>query len=279
MSNAICFDRVAKAKSILKAGIGSTDVNARSDLRTAAWYLLNCTSYTTRQIEARLRKISADYFAGMTESYIDSSIQEIISSVKACRESERTTDAPDSVVIYREELERIEALGHDDTERLAFAFLCVSKMMPYEQIYECNSELYRLAWRYKYDHAAKRVLQRQERRRVGGSRPTDRVNRLCRSGIVWFSTHVNTAYRQQHNGSPASTTFTVPIKRDNGEVAFVINKPEEDSIVLYYDRYKGYGGIVTCERCGRPALRTGRRQKYCAACAEEISHHPEKRDL
>jgi len=277
MSNTICFDRVAEAKKILKSGISETSIRARSELWIAAWYLVNKTTYTMKQTEQRLRSAAAEYFKGMPEDYTDSSIRDIIASVKIAKASDEIDDAPASITIYKEELNKIEALGHDDTERLAFVFLCVSKMKPYAQIYECNSELYRLAWQYKYDMILKKVLQRQEGRRVGGSEPTKRVNRLCQAGIVQYSTRINTSFKSTHKSSPASAVFSVPIKCDGGEAAFVINKPDRESLVLYYDRYKGYAGILTCEQCGRPLLRTGRKQKYCSSCADDIKHHPEKR--
>lgn len=276
MSRAVCFDRAAEAKRILKGGISSTSNYARSELRTAAWYLLTQTTYTMRQIEERLRSVSEDYFRGMTDGYINASIQDIISSAKAEKE---TSGAPESITIYKEELEQIRALSHDDTERLAFVFLCVAKMIPYSQIYECNAELYRLAWKYGYDTESKKVLKRLERRRVGGSEPKKRVNRLCQVGIVQYFTRINTSYKLTKDKPPAAATFTVPILQTEGEVAFVIDKPDGDSLILYYDRYKGYDGLITCECCGRPALKTGRRQKYCDACAEAINNHHEKADL
>lgn len=279
MSNTICFDRVAEAKNILKAGIGGTNTHARSELRTAAWYLVNKTTYTTKQIENRLRNAAADYFKGMPETYTDACIHDIISSVKQEQGNDDSDEISSSITIYKEELEHIRMLCHDDTERLAFVFLCIAKMLPYEQIYECNSKLYRLAWRYKYDADGRKVIQKQEGRRVGGKEPTKRVNRLCQAGIVRYATRINTPYRQSSNRPTASATFSVPILRKDGEVAFIIDKPDEESLVLYYDRYKGYGGIVTCEQCGKPVFRTGRRQKYCSTCADIVSHHPEKRDL
>lgn len=39
MSRAICFDETAEAKRILKAGINSTSLYAKRELRTAAQYL------------------------------------------------------------------------------------------------------------------------------------------------------------------------------------------------------------------------------------------------
>lgn len=275
----ICFDRTAEAKRILKNGIGSTSVRARNELWTAAWYLVNKTTYTNRQVAAKLRAATSDYFLGMPEDYIDASIQDIISSIKHENVLEGAESTPQAVTIYKEELEQIEALGHDDTERLAFVFLCAAKMIPYEQIYECNAELYRLAWKYKYDSNTKTVTGRQKNRRVGGNEPTKRVNRICQAGIVRYSTRINTSYKLTKDKPPAAATFTVPILRDSGEVAFIIEKPDEDSLILYYDRYKGYGGIMDCERCGKPVFRSGRRQKYCSACADLINHHPEKRDL
>ncbi len=279
MSSTICFDRVADAKRILKAGISSTSVRARGELWIAAWYLTHKTTYTMRQIEERLRRAAEDYFKGMPDEYIDASIKDIISSAKNGSVSESSIGAPSSITIYKDELKQIEALNHDDTERLAFIFLCVSKMTEYEQIYECNSDLFRLAWQYKYDSPGKKVLQKQDSRRVGGGEPTKRVQRICQAGLVQYSVRINRAFKLTHDKPPASTVFSVPIKRNDGDVAFVIDKPERDSLVLYYDRYKGYGGLITCERCGRPVLKTGRRQKYCSSCADEMNHHPEKRDL
>lgn len=278
MSNMICFDRVVEAKGILKAGISDTSIRARSELRTAAWYLINRTTYTTKQIESRLRNASENYFRGMPEDYITSSISDIISSVKKESSTEVSNDIQ-PITIYKEELDKIAELNHDDTERLAFVFLCVAKMIPYEQIYECNSQLYQLAWQYKYDTETKSVVGRQGTRRVGGNEPTKRVNRLCKAGIVRYFTRINMPYQQVKDRPTASATFSVPILQTEGDVAFVIDKPSKESLVLYYDRYKGYGGIVTCERCGRPVLRTGRRHKYCSDCADIINHHPEKRDL
>lgn len=150
-------------------------------------------------------------------------------------------------------------------------------MKPYKHIHECNAELYRLAWKYSYDSAAKKVLGRLEKRRVGGCGPTNRVNRLCQAGIVQYSVRINTSHKARKPSS--SAMFTVPIVRSDGEVAFIIDKPDEDSLVLYYDRHKGYSGLITCAHCGKPALRTGRRQKYCSACAEAINNHAEKADL
>lgn len=279
MSNAISFDMVGDAKRILRSGISSTSARARGELRTAAWYLIHKTTYTAKQIEERLKLASQNYFHGMPAEYIDESIKSIISSVKNLDATKSAAGTPTPITIYKEELKQIEALGHDDTERLAFVFLCVAKMSPYRQVYECNSDLYRLAWSYKYDSAKKTVLQRQDRRRVGGSEPTKRVHRLCQAGIVKYSTRINRAFKLAHDKPPASAVFEVPIKQDGGEVAFVIDKPDRDSLVLYFDRHKGYSGIITCQRCGRPVLKTGRRQKYCGSCADELSHHPEKRDL
>lgn len=277
MSKTICFDRTAEAKRVLKNGISATSAHARSELRTAAWYLINKTTYTAKQIEERLRSVSSDYFKGMPEEYINASIQEIMLSVQYGGTPDGTSDSPPSITIYKEELETIAALGHDDTERLAFVYLCVAKMKPYKHIYECNAELYRLAWKYSYDSAAKKVLGRLEKRRVGGCGPTNRVNRLCQAGIVQYSVRINTSNKARKPTS--SAMFTVPIVRNDGEVAFIIDKPDEDSLVLYYDRYKGYSGLITCAHCGKPALRTGRRQKYCSACAEAINNHAEKADL
>lgn len=279
MSNVICFDRVAEAKSILKSGISGTSIRGRSELKTAAWYLINKTTYTIKQIESRLRQASEDYFRGMTDKYIDESIKDVIASVKRENDELVAEDSSLPLVIYKEELEQIEKIKHDDSERLAFIFLCVSKMLPFEQIYECNSEMYQLAWKYKYDNDTKTVLQKQVRRRVGGQEPTKRVNRLCQAGIIKYSTRINTAYKKSKEKPPASTTFSVPILKSEGEIAFVIEKPDKDSLVLYYDRYKGYKGLINCEQCGKPVLRTGRRQKYCPLCADVINHHPEKRDL
>lgn len=279
MSSTICFDRAADAKRILKSGISSTSVRARGELWTAAWYLIHKTTYTMKQTEERLRRAAEDYFRGMPDEYIDTSIKDIMSSAKDGNTSENASGTPPSITIYKDELMQIETLNHDDTERLAFIFLCVSKMTDYEQVYECNSDLYRLAWQYKYDTQEKKVLQKQDGRRVGGSEPTKRVHRICQAGIVQYSTRINRAFKLTHDKSPASAVFSVPIKRNDGEIAFVIDKPERDSLVLYYDRHKGYGGLITCEHCGRPVLKTGRRQKYCSSCADEINHHPEKRDL
>lgn len=279
MSNVICFDRVAEAKNILKSGISETSVRGRSELKTAAWYLINKTTYSPKQIESRLREASADYFRGMTDKYIDANIKEIISITQKDSDDLKVADMSPSLIIYNEELEQIKAIGHDDTERLAFVFLCIAKMVPYEQIYECNSKLYQLAWKYRYDNNTKTVLQKVSGRRVGGQEPTKRVNKLCQSGIVKYSTRINTAYKKSKEKPPAATTFSVPILRNDGNVAFVIDKPDEESLVLYYDRYKGYKGMIDCEQCGKPVLRTGRRQKYCSACADIINHHPEKRDL
>lgn len=278
MSNTICFDRVAEAKSILKTGISDTSIYAKSELRTAAWYLINKTTYSARQIESRLRNAAENYFKGMPEDYITSTIGDIISSVKNESNTESSNDIQ-PITIYKEELDKIAELDHDDTERLAFVFLCIAKMIPYEQIYECNSQLYQLAWQYKYDTEAKSVVGRQVNRRVGGKEPTKRVNRLCNAGIVRYFTRINAPYKQVKDKPTASTMFSVPILQTDGDVAFVIDKPNKESLVLYYDRYKGYGGIVTCERCGKPVLRTGRRHKYCSGCADIINHHPEKRDL
>lgn len=278
MSNVICFDRVAEAKSILKTGISDTSIHAKSELRTAAWYLINKTTYTMKQIESRLRNAAENYFKGMPEDYITSSISDIISSVKK-ESNEEASDDIQSITIYKEELDKIAELNHDDTERLAFVFLCIAKMIPYEKIYECNSRLYQLAWQYKYDTGTNSVVGRQSNRRVGGKEPTKRVNRICSAGIVRYFTKINTPYKQSNDKPTASTMFSVPILQTDGEVAFVIDKPSKESLVLYYDRYKGYGGIVTCERCGKPVMRTGRRHKYCSDCADIINHHPEKRDL
>lgn len=279
MSEVICFDRVAKAKSILREGIAGTDVYAKYKMKTAAWYLVNHTTYTERQATARLKTASADYFRGMPEAYIDQSIREIILGMKENRSDPCNGDSKKSIVIYQEELEAIEALEHDDTERLAFVFLCIAKMIPYKYIYECNAKIYQIAWRYKYDTNAKKVLSKHDGRRVGGKEPTKRISRLCQAGIVRYATHINATYEKASNKPSASATFTVPILRHDGKVAFIIEQPDEDSLVLFYDRYKGYGSLINCEHCGKPALRTGRRQKYCTACADLINHHPEKRDL
>lgn len=278
MSNAICFDRIAEAKSILKSGISDTSTRARSELKTAAWYLVNKTTYTAKQVESRLRKASEAYFKGLPEDYVASSIQDVISSVKNEQYSDGDGVAK-PITIYKEELDKIATLGHDDTERLAFVFLCIAKMNPYEQTYECNSQIYHLAWQYKYDSETKSVVSRQNTRRVGGMEPTKRVNKLCKAGIVRYFTRINMPYNQTKDRPTASATFSVPILQTDGDVAFVIDKPDKESLVLYYDRYKGYSGIVTCARCGKPVLRTGRRHKYCSECADIINHHPEKRDL
>ena len=131
MSNVICFDRVAEAKSILKTGISGTSIRGRSELKTAAWYLINKTTYTIKQIESRLRQASEEYFRGMTYKYIDESIKDVIESLK--RENDELVDEDSylPLVIYKEELEQIEKIKHDDSERLAFIFLCVSKMSPF----------------------------------------------------------------------------------------------------------------------------------------------------
>ena len=276
MSGLICFDKTAKAKRILKNGISATSAYAKDELRTAAWYLINKTTYTAKQVEERLRSASSDYFKGMPREYIDTSIREVMASVKI-EDASSVDNAPKAITIYKEELEKIRTLGHDDTERLAFVFLCVAKMLPYSQIYECNAELYRLAWRYRYDTNNMKVIGRHEGRRVGGNGPTNRVNRLCQEGIVRYFVRTNKSSRLKKPTSVA--VFTVPIVRNDGEVAFIIDKPDEDSLVLYYDRYKGYGGIITCEHCSKPAFKTGRRQKYCEGCADEIKHRPEKRNL
>ena len=212
-----------------------------------------------RQIEERLCSAAADYFMGMTDDYTNASIREIISSVKSEEGTAGKPNAPESITIYKEELEKIEALGHDDTERLAFAFLCAAKMIPYSQIYECNAELYRLAWRYRYDATSKTVVERVDRRRVGNDEATKRVNRICQAGIVQYSTRINSSHKRTGNKPTAAAVFAVPIICDSGEVAFKIDRPDEGSLVLYYDRYKGYGGIMTC--------------------ADDIKHHPEKRNL
>lgn len=276
MSSSICFDKTAKAKRILKSGISATSAYAKDELRTAAWYLINKTTYTAKQVEERLRSASSDYFKGMPREYIDTSIREVMASVKI-EDTSGVDDTPKAITIYKEELEKIRTLGHDDTERLAFVFLCVAKMLPYKQIYECNAELYRLAWRYRYDTNGMKVIGRHEGRRVGGNGPTNRVNRLCQEGIVRYFVHTNKSSKLKKPTSAAM--FTVPIMCDDGEVAFIIDKPDEDSLVLYYDRYKNYGGIITCEHCRNPAFKTGRRQKYCEGCADEIKHRPEKRNL
>ncbi len=276
MSNNICFDRVSEAKNILKSGICGTSIRARYELETAAWYLVNKTTYTKTQIKKRLKVTAEDYFKGMPDSYIDKSIDEVISSMKDEQTTKNAENSSSSITIYKKELEYIEMLNHDDTERLAFIFLCVAKMIPYKHIYECNSKLYQLAWKYKYDNENRIVLSKQEKRRVGGSEPTKRVNRLCQMGIIQYSTRIN---KQSKNKPTASATFCVPILQTQGDIALVIDKPDKDSLVLYYDRYKGYKNIVTCKKCGRPVLRTGRRHKYCNACADLINHHPEKRDL
>lgn len=278
MSNSICFDRVAEAKRILKSGISATSVRARSELRTVAWYLINKTSYSKRQIRDRLYAVSADYFKGMTESYIDNSIREAILSAKDISKADSGSDVPMSITIYKKELERIRELNHADTERLAFIFLCVAKMIPYKKIYEKNADLYRLAWRYRYDQNTKTVLKRQETRRVGGNEPTKRVHRICQAGIVEYFVNIDPHCETAGKKQSASAMFSVPILCDDGEIAFVIDSPDADSLILHYDRYLEYDGIVTCERCGKPVLRTGRRQKYCSACADEIKHHPEKRN-
>lgn len=276
MRSTICFDRIAEAKKILKNGIGATSIKARSEMRTAAWYLLTQTTYTARQVENRLRSATSEYFKGMTDDYISSSLRTIIASVdKDTGSGDICSDTP-KITIYQEELNKIAELAHDDTERLAFVFLCIAKLKPYNQIYECNAELYRLAWKYKYDSKAMTVLEKLEKRRVGGSEPTKRVNALCKAGIVKYSTRINTSYNLTHEKPPASSMFTVPITRNDGEIAFTIDNPDADSLVLYYDQYKGYSGIVTCKNCGRPVLRTGRRQKYCSACHEAINHRHEK---
>ena len=276
MSSSICFDRTAKAKRILKNGVHATSAYAKDELRTAAWYLINKTTYSTKRINERLRSVSSDYFKGMPGEYIDASVRDIISST-AVEDSSNIDTAPKAITIYREELEQIEKLGHDDTERLAFVFLCVAKMFPYSQIYECNSELYQLAWRYRYDSKKKVVIERHDGRRVGGNEPTNRVNRLCQEGIVRYSVRINKSSKQKKPSSAAM--FSVPIVRSDGDIAFVIDAPDEDSLVLYYDRYKGYGGIITCEHCGKPVLKTGRRQKYCAGCADEIKHCRGKKEF
>lgn len=276
MSNSICFDRTAKAKRILKSGIRATSAYAKDELRTAAWYLINKTTYSTKRVEERLRSVSSDYFQGMPDNYIDAGIHDIMSSVKV-EDSGDISDMPKFITIYREELEQIEKLGHDDTERLAFVFLCIAKMFPYSQIYECNSELYRLAWRYRYDSNCMKVIERHDGRRVGGNEPTNRVNRLCQEGIVRYSVRINKSSKQKKPSS--ATMFSVPIVRSDGDVAFVIEAPDEDSLVLNFDRYKGYGGIITCEHCGKPVLKTGRRQKYCVGCADEIKHCSGKKEF
>lgn len=277
MNDIICFDKVAEAKAILKSGVKEKSVHARKELRIVAWYLINKTTYTKKQIEGRLRSVSEDYFKGMPQDYIDKSIGDIISSVEVEDKESEDVGVMPSITIYKEELNAIEALGHEDTERLAFAFLCMAKMIPYEQIFECNSKLYQLAWKYKYDSKNKKVLEKTEKRRVGGTTPTTRVNTLCKAGIVKFATRINPAFKVAI--PTAVATFSVPILCKEGEEAFKIEKPDEDSLILYYDRYIGYGNIVTCERCAKPVLRSGRRQKYCSSCADWMNHHPEKRDL
>ena len=95
----ICFDRAGEAKRILKNGIGSTNIRARNELKTAAWYLINKTTYTEKQIYRRLRMAAADYFTGMTEDYIHASIQEILTSVKAGGQADALENTPPSVTI------------------------------------------------------------------------------------------------------------------------------------------------------------------------------------
>lgn len=279
MNNMIYFDRVEEARDILKSGIASTSNSARRDLKTAAWYLINKTTYTKTQIEERLKKVSGDYFKGMPEKYVSDCISEIVTSAKEMRVNENVSDFNNEITIYKSELDRISKIHHDDTERLAFVFLCMAKMVPYAQVYECNSKVYQLAWRYYYDNATKTVMQKANKRRVGGSEPTNRVNSLCQLGLLKYFARINGTYSKAQSKSTASTTFAVPFLQNDGEVAFKITSPDADSLVLYYDRYKGYKGIITCEKCGRPVFKTGRRQKYCSRCAEVMNHSPEKRDL
>lgn len=299
MSAWICFDRVANAKSILKSGISPTSNRARRELKEAAWYLINHTTYSRKQIEKLLYEVSKDYFAGMPEEYITTNIKDIISYTQKQEDSEtdeedKSSSFQDSkpVVIYRSELDKIEALGHTDTERLAFVFLAYTKYLknecerkrnpdekkqPLKYIHECNSELYRLAWWYVYDEKEKTVLRVQSGRlRVGGSRPAQRVTEICKAGIVKFVTQINFGYKFNQDSLPAISKFTVPILCDSGEIAFVIDKMDEESLVLYYDRYQGYGGITDCCCCGQPVFKSNNKKKYCRHCAEKAKRSQEK---
>ena len=275
--NTIHFNRISEAKNILKSGISATGAYAKSEMQLAAWYLTHKTTYTQSQAEERLRRATTDYFKGLPNEYIDSVIKGIIADTKAMADSVDEVPAP--IVIYKEELNEIAKLHHADTERLAFAFLCVAKMNPqFERLFSCNSEIFRIAWGYLYDEKCQTVLSKQETRRVGGREPSKRVRRLCDAGLLKFYVSTVSPYKRGGGKPSASSQFSVPFVRTDGEVAFVIDKPERDSLVLYLDRYLGYKGIISCEKCGRPVLKTGRRQKYCSECADIINHHPEKRD-
>lgn len=276
----IIFDKEKYVKQIVKDHIAANAIGVRSKLTMVAKYYLTKT-YKPFKIKAMLRKIGSEWFKGLPEQIINDEIEEIFNSARKSTEAKEADDIDDNdsdcelideeditthenetednskntVTIYEEELKKIRSLSNKNAENLAFIFLVVYKFFGYEWVYECNSDIYRLA-----------------ELRASGNTKIELHYLLTKNKLVRFNSFVKTKKSKQKE--IAETKFKVLFCLDNSDVkktvAFSIS--DYDDLILYYRHYVGDENIIECAECGRPIKITGNSKKYCNDCAYMAKH-------
>lgn len=274
----IIFDKEKYVKRIVKEGLQANTTKMRFKLSLVAIYYLQNTQYKPFQIKTILRNISMRYFMGLPEKIISDEIEDIFNfaKVKANKvesaDTEEETDICENddeasdcnimnsdlvferkkVIIYNEELERIKTLNNNNAENLSFIMLVIYKFFDYEWVYECNSDLYKLA-----------------ELKVSGKSRNELLYLLSQNKMIRFNAFVNKDYKHNRHKKIAETKFKVLFCLDEScnikTVAFTIS--DFDDLLLYYRYYIGDTDIIKCAGCDRPIRITGNAKKYCYECA------------
>lgn len=154
----------------------------------------------------------------------------------------------DSIVITRPEMETIESLSERQLQRLAFTLLCIAKFR------RASSETQSM-----WVNCPDSEIMKMANINTSISRQCTMYAKLRELGMVRFSKRVD------------NTNVEVLFAQD-GEPALFIS--DFRNLGYQYMMYHGENYFV-CAECGiternRPSNSSGRKKKYCKACAEKI---------
>jgi hypothetical protein len=276
-------------KRIRRDTIQPNDKKGLYKLWLVANYLVNESSYRPCRIKKELRRISLDYFSDTPDSNIESIIEDIFqecntkkerkSEIVDCNDDEADEDNKSQenkhkpLIFYTTELDTLRKLDSPKAQYLGFVFLAYYKLIDGCTL---KKEKITCEWRKEKLSDLMRIAQIS----VSGTTKAKLLRLLCDNGIIEFRAIIDHKYmmgchHEDEYGRErkiASVKFRMPIAQIDGEVAFTVAEPDDDTLINYYLRYYGDDSIIDCSICHCPIVKTNNRIKYCKDCASSVKH-------
>ena len=161
------------------------------------------------------------------------------------KDSFRLSDAK-TILISKDELERIKGLKNEPLEKLAFILLVVCKIQ--------NTKTNKFT---NWINNKTREFYKYSKNRGGVEYQELMLHRLYKSGLIGFA----------HVASPDSISIQLnyidrKVNKDDAEIEI----GDFREVVLYYLQWKGVN-IKQCEKCNKKILNNTGSKKYCSPCS------------